>query len=455
MDSVILKNHKGGNYMKKILSVFLVCLMVLCLLPVRAEAAQQEHTLDLPLVHEPASLMAAGDIMVEESEPNNTWDTADHITNDYTMYGIISPSTDSDYYQFTLTNESMVYIDCAATYSYATLKLYSGASQTFLTESEYLGTSDGLLYSGIGAYLAPGSYYLVVTNTSGLEQEYLFYTEIIDMTTHVHNWEFYEAVAPTCSESGGDIYVCYDCGLAEARNIVEPTGDHPWDAGTVMVQPSCTVQGNMLYTCTYCGTFYEEALPKLPHDYVDGYCSVCRMEQPPFPDVVHGEFYYMPVKWALENGITTGLTPDSFGPNQECTRGQIVTFLWRTAGSPEPSSTNNPFKDVKSSDFFYKAVLWAVEENITAGYGSDDIFNPNGICTRGQVATFLHRYFDEPAPTGTNPFTDVKTGAYYYDAVLWAVEKDITNGYGSATIFNPDGNCTRGQIVTFLYRAIG
>ena len=442
--------------MKKILSVFLVCLMVLCLLPVRAEAAQQEHTLDLPLVHEPASLMAAGDIMVEESEPN-TWNAANHIENDYTVHGTITSNSDSDFFQFTLPNKSVVYFDCASTLEYACLTLFETNTVEYLCESMDYEEYDGLWYSSLGAILDPGTYTLMVTSLRDITpgQEYLFYTEIIDLTTHVHNWEFYETVSPTCSENGYDTYVCYDCGLAEDRNFVEPTGDHPWDAGTVMVQPSCTVQGNMLYTCTYCGTFYEEVLPKLPHDFVDGYCSVCGIEEPPFPDVAHGEFYYMPIKWALEKGITTGLTPDSFGPMQDCTRGQIVTFLWRAAGSPEPSATENPFKDVKSSDFFYKAVLWAVEENLTAGYGSDDIFNPNGICTRGQVATFLHRYNGEPTPTGSNPFTDVKAGAYYYDAVLWAVEAGITNGYGSETIFNPDGNCTRGQIVTFLYRAMG
>lgn len=176
----------------------------------------------------------------------------------------------------------------------------------------------------------------------------------------------------------------------------------------------------------------------------------------PFTDVKKGEFYYDSVLWAVNKGITNGYGSDTiFAPDQECTRGQIVTFLWRAAGEPAPASSKNPFKDVKASEFYYKAVLWAVEEGITDGYGSATTFCPDRPCTRGEIVTFLHRYFGKPAPKSTNnPFTDVSGKAFYYDAVLWAVEQGITNGYGSDTIFNPDGDCTRGQIVTFLYRAM-
>ena len=132
-----------------------------------------------------------------------------------------------------------------------------------------------------------------------------------------------------------------------------------------------------------------------------------------------------------------------------------MTFLWRAKGCPLPSSTVNPFTDIKESDYYYNAVLWAVENGITNGYGSDTIFNPDGECTRGQVATFLWRAEGEPSMSGSaNPFTDVVAGEYYYDAVLWAVENGVTNGYGSDTIFAPNLSCTRGQIVTFLYRAM-
>ena len=175
-----------------------------------------------------------------------------------------------------------------------------------------------------------------------------------------------------------------------------------------------------------------------------------------FTDVTKGAYYYDAVEWAVTNNITNGYGSDTiFNPDGTCTRGQVVTFLWRANGSPEPASMNNPFTDVKSSDYYYKAVLWAVENGITAGYGSDTIFNPDGACTRGQVATFLWRAEGQPGMShATNPFTDVTADEFYYDAVLWAVENGITNGYGSDTIFNPDGVCTRGQIVTFLYRAM-
>ena len=175
----------------------------------------------------------------------------------------------------------------------------------------------------------------------------------------------------------------------------------------------------------------------------------------PFADVDEGAYYYDAVLWAVnrEPQITNGIDASHFAPDNTCTRGQVVTFLWRAAGSPEPGGTNNPFKDVKSDAYYYKAVLWAVEQNITNGTGATT-FSPDQGCTRGQVVTFLHRFAGTPAPGSTeHPFKDVKTGAYYYEAVLWAVAQGVTNGT-SATTFSPDKTCTRGQIVTFLYRAM-
>ena len=131
----------------------------------------------------------------------------------------------------------------------------------------------------------------------------------------------------------------------------------------------------------------------------------------------------------------------------------MVTFLWRAAGSPAPETTVMPFTDVSASAYYYDAVLWAVENGITDGYGSETIFAPDATYTRAQMATFLWRAAGSPAPeTTVMTFTDVSASAYYYDAVLWAVENGITNGYGSETIYTPDATCTRAQIVTFLYR---
>ncbi len=171
----------------------------------------------------------------------------------------------------------------------------------------------------------------------------------------------------------------------------------------------------------------------------------------PFTDVKESNYFYDAVLWAVENGITGGLTATTFGPNQECTRAQVVMFLWRAAGKPEPESKTNPFTDVKSSSSFYKAIMWAVETGITSG-STKTTFSPNATCTRQQIAMFLWRYAGKPAHSVTaNPFTDVKSSSTYYNAIMWAVEKGITSGK-TATTFVPTQECTRAQIVTFLYR---
>ena len=171
----------------------------------------------------------------------------------------------------------------------------------------------------------------------------------------------------------------------------------------------------------------------------------------PFKDVKSSDYFYEPVLWALYNGVTTGTSATTFSPNSPCTRAQVVTFLWRSVGSPEPSVTTNPFKDVAANAYYYKAVLWAVEEGITTGT-SATTFGPESPCTRAQVVTFLWRADGSTAPNSdSNPFKDVSTGAYYYNAVLWAVEKNITTGL-STTSFGPDATCSRAQIVTFLFR---
>ena len=172
----------------------------------------------------------------------------------------------------------------------------------------------------------------------------------------------------------------------------------------------------------------------------------------PFVDVPESAYFERPVLWAVNHDpqITNGMGGGRFAPDSTCTRGQIVTFLWRAMGEPEPTSTSCPFTDVHPSDYYYKAVLWAVENNITNGTGPNT-FSPDAGCTRGQVATFLWRAEGEPEPgSAKSPFTDV-TGDYYFTAVLWAVEQRITNGVGNG-LFAPNNTCTRGQIVTFLYR---
>ena len=231
-------------------------------------------------------------------------------------------------------------------------------------------------------------------------------------------------VEATCTETGIDERFCTVCDWSETR-VSDPAG-HIWDDGVE------NEDGEMDYTCRICGAH-------------TGFVN-------PFTDVKEGDFFYDSVIWAVKKGITTGSTATTFSPTGSCQRAAVVTFLWRAAGSPEPATTVNPFEDVKESDFYYKAVLWAVENGIINGISADK-FGPFVLCNRAQVVTFLWRAMGEPTATTTESgFDDVtNASAFYYDAVLWAVEKGITNGI-SATEFGVNGICNRAQVVTFLYR---
>ena len=169
-----------------------------------------------------------------------------------------------------------------------------------------------------------------------------------------------------------------------------------------------------------------------------------------FTDVADKAYYRDAVEWAVDNGITKGTTATTFSPNATCTRAQAVTFLWRAAGSPEPETRTMPFTDIPVGSYYYDAVLWAVENGITKGT-SDTTFSPNMTCTRAQIVAFLWRSEKSPAAGTANPFADVKSTAYYADAVLWAAKEDITKGTTNTT-FSPGADCTRAQIVTFLWR---
>ena len=191
------------------------------------------------------------------------------------------------------------------------------------------------------------------------------------------------------------------------------------------------------------------------YSYVEDYAKAAGHKFYPlasFTDVAPGKFYDGPVSWAAAEGITTGVSGTKFDPNGSCTRGQVVTFLWRANGSPEPTRTRTSFTDVNAKAYYYKAMLWAVETGVTTGT-SDTTFAPDKPCTRGQVVTFLWRAKGKPLPLDQETgFTDVNKSGYYYDAMRWAVQKGVTNGT-SDTAFTPNGICTRGQVVTFLFRA--
>ena len=192
--------------------------------------------------------------------------------------------------------------------------------------------------------------------------------------------------------------------------------------------------------------------PDTPHKPSGG-TSATTPSQPTqtFRDVSKRSYYYDAVTWAVENGVTDGTGSNTFSPDKACTRAEIVTFLWRAAGKPAAKSSVNPFTDVSKSAYYYDAVLWAVEAGITQGT-SVTTFSPDKTCSRAEAVTFLYRAAGGKTSSGTVPFTDVPASAYYKDAVLWAVAENVTQGTGSST-FSPDKTCSRAEIVTFLYRS--
>ena len=287
------------------------------------------------------------------------------------------------------------------------------------------------------------------------------FTTFAELPTLGHDLVGHAAKAPTCTAIGWNAYqTCTRCDYTtytELPALGHDLIDHEAKA------PTCTEIGWDAYqTCAYCDYSTYVELPALEHRFENGVCTVCGAKDPDykptvsFVDVPEEAFYYNAVLWAVAHDpqVTAGTDATHFSPNSACTRGQVVTFLWRANGCPEPMSTTHPFTDVKESGFYYKAMLWAVENGITTG-ASKTTFAPGKPCTRGQVVTFLWRAQGSPAPkTTTHPFTDVNESGYYFKAMLWAVENGVTTG-ASKTTFAPDKSCTRGQVVTFLYRAEG
>ena len=262
---------------------------------------------------------------------------------------------------------------------------------------------------------------------------------------------FLQCTSLTSITVPGNIVMIYTQAFSQCDNLTSIyfTGDAPWIEDDVFTSMLSKITATAYYPAGNT-TWTEDVM----QDYGGDITWVPYNPSNPFTDVPVDAFYETPVLWALENGITTGATETTFNPNGSCLRAHVVTFLHRAAGNPVPNSASNPFSDVKSGDFFYNPVLWAVEKGITNGVSATK-FGSYDVCNRAAVVTFLWRAAGCPEPeSAANPFVDVKATDFYYKAVLWAVEKGITNGIDAAH-FGPTADCNRAQVVTFLYRAFG
>ena len=321
------------------------------------------------------------------------------------------------------------------------------------------------------------------------------YTESVAATGHSFTTKASsnKATDATCTAAATYYVRCDNCEVVSDSKTV-PVGDangHTPAAAVEenRVEATCTAAGSYdeVVYCSVCKAEIsrtQKTIDKLPHDFGNNleYCANgCGTKNPnyvppynpphkpsvkpnptpskpetpenPFVDVKKDDYYYDAVIWAVGKGIAKGVTDTTFQPNASCTRAEMVTFLYRAAGSPEPTNKVNPFTDVAEDSYYYKAVLWAVEKGIAKGT-SETTFSPNDTCTRGQTVAFLYRYANSPAVSGRNSFADVSETAYYYNATLWAMSEKVTEGT-SATTFSPNDLCTRSQIVTFLYRYMG
>ena len=244
----------------------------------------------------------------------------------------------------------------------------------------------------------------------------------------------------TCESDSTKTAVCTLCG-AKHTIVEEGTAlGHQWGEWTEVEAPTTFEDGLEERTCGRCGKTEQNTIPMLGN---------------PFVDVTEGDYFYAPIMWALKNNITKGMDATHIGPSGLCTRAQTVTLLWRAAGSPEPTTTANRFVDIAEGIYYEKAVLWAYEKGITKGV-DDTHFGPDVECTRAQIVTFLYRAagYPEVQDRSDPVFTDLDYEAYYMDAILWALENNITKGV-SATAFGVNEPCSRSQLVTFLYRMYG
>ena len=247
--------------------------------------------------------------------------------------------------------------------------------------------------------------------------------------------------------------VCDECGDEYGE-----LGEHRYD--NIVTAPTCTKDGYTTHTCSACKDSYKDSETKKTGHIIEyGVCKICKGRfSNPFYDVNGSDWFYSAVMWAFYNNpiVTTGVDATHFAPSDPCTRAQVVTFLWRAAGRPEPAGSGKTFSDVPNTNQYapyYKAIQWAVENGITKGTGNGSTFSPNATVTRAEFVTFLWRYAGEPAPKNlSTSFNDVDANQFYYKAVLWAAENSVTTGVDT-THFAPGAFCKRSEVVMFLFRA--
>ena len=334
---------------------------------------------------------------------------------------------------------SAVYTGTGIKYENATISGYSGTLRYGYTPNASTGAS----LDASGLPLTVGTYTVAVTFNSDASFGYKTATFTITKATPTGTPGY------TKLETSGKT-------LADAKltvGTIRPAGTIAWDLPlTTVLEDGKAYAWTFTPNDTHNYTILTGTLVPYVDDGMDYIPGVIGGNTGSFNfhDVSRLDYFYDAVKWAAENGIASGTGRYTFSPNAVCTRAQTVTFLWRAAGSPLPRYRVCPFTDVQPSDYYYNAVLWAVEQGITTGLNATT-FGPDVTVTRGQVATFLYRAASAAKPNTFSPFTDVKTTAYNYDAILWAYDNRITTGT-SDTTFSPDAYCTRAQIVTFLYR---
>lgn len=367
--------------------------------------------------------------------------------------------TDDYTYEFD-QNGKLVSQSCSPSYSYDST---STATRTFTFSYDEKGNMIGMT-DGTGYATFDDQHRLIAwkDTSDGSECLYSYNDDGVLAEKETSSHSYYCVEKYNYNEDGSLLSVFAEGYYYTDANFERETLFYYNDAG-VLEESVCTeIEKNCEVTTTTCYEFdangnnigQETSSDGVWSRAVFSYEKIASAVVPSFIDVPANAYYADAVAWATKTGVTAGVGDNKFAPDASCTRAQLVTFLWRAAGRPEPETTVSPFTDVQDpNSYYYNAVLWAVENGITAGVGNNQ-FGPDLSCTRGQIVTFIYNASGDKETYSDNPFRDVKSTDFYYNAVLWAVANGVTAGTSNTT-FSPNETCTRAQGVTFLYRGIG